>query len=97
VTGRGKGDRGSGQPLDPDTFSKAFRSAARGIGLDGVRLHDLRHAFASMLVGAGTNARVVGDLLGHATVGFTLATSVHPDEDAAATAVAEAARLIGGR
>jgi integrase len=87
-------DRGNGQPLDPDTFSKAFRSAAQGIGLGGVRLHDLRHAFASMLVGTGTNARVVGDLLGHATVGFTLATYVHPDEDAAATAVAEAERLI---
>jgi integrase len=88
-------DRGNGQPLDPDTFSKAFRSAARGIGLDGVRLHDLRHAFASMLVGAGTNARVVGDLLGHATIGFTMSVYVHADEDAAANAVAEAERLLG--
>jgi integrase len=88
-------DWGNGQPLDPDTFSKAFRSAARGIGLDGVRLHDLRHAFASMLVGAGTNPRVVGDLLSHATVGFTLATYVHPDEDAAATAVARAEAMLG--
>jgi integrase len=89
-------DRGDGQPLDPDTFSKAFRSAARGIGLEGVRLHDLRHAFASMLVGAGTNVRIVSDLLGHATVGFTLGVYTHLDEDAAATAMAEAERLLGG-
>jgi integrase len=88
-------ERGDGQPLDPDTFSKAFRFAARRIGLDGVRLHDLRHAFASMLLGAGTNARVVGDLLGHATEGFTLATYVHPDDDAAATAVARAEAMLG--
>lgn len=89
-------ERGDGQPLDPDTFSKAFRSAARGIGLDGVRLHDLRHAFASMLVGAGTNPRVVSDLLGHSTISFTLQTYVHSDEKAAAVAIDEADRLLGG-
>ena len=89
-------DRGDGQPLDPDTFSKSFRAAARRVGLDGVRLHDLRHAFASMLVSAGTNVRVVSDLLGHATVGFTLGVYTHPSEQEAAAAVAEAERLIGG-
>ena len=49
--------------IDPDTFSKMFRSVVRATGLDGVRLHDLRHGFASMLVSAGTNVRVVSDLL----------------------------------
>jgi integrase len=64
-----------------------------------VRLHDLRHGFASMLVSAGTNVRVVSDLLGHSTVGFTLQTYTHPDEQEAAAAMAEAERLIqeGGR
>jgi integrase len=82
--------------MDPDTFSKAFRTAARGIRLDGVRLHDLRHGFASMLVGSGTNVRVVSDLLGHSTVGFTLGTYTQPNEQEAAAAMAEAERLIGG-
>lgn len=90
-------DRGDGQPFDPDTFSKAFRSAARSIGLDGVRLHDLRHGFASMLVSAGTNVRVVSDLLGHSTVAFTLQTYTHPNEEEAAAAMAEAERLIQER
>jgi integrase len=39
---------------------------------------------------AGTNARVVSDLLGHATVSFTLQTYSHPDAataDGAMTAV----------
>jgi site-specific recombinase XerD len=31
-----------------------------------------------MLVSAGTNVRVVSDLLGHATVGFTLGVYTHP-------------------
>jgi site-specific recombinase XerD len=49
-----------------------------------------------MLVSAGTNVRVVSDLLGHATVGFTLSTYAHPNEQEATAAVAEAERLIGG-
>jgi hypothetical protein len=48
-----------------------------------------------MLVSAGTNPRIVSDLLGHATVAFTLAAYYHPSEDDAAAAVAEAERLIG--
>jgi hypothetical protein len=35
------------------------------------------------------------DLLGHATVAFTLATYVHPDQDAAAAAMAKAEQLLG--
>jgi integrase len=89
-------DRGNGRPVDPDTFSDVFRQARDAIGLDGVRLHDLRHGLATMLVGEGTSVRVVSDLLGHATVAFTLQTYVHPDENESATAVAVAERLLEG-
>jgi integrase len=89
-------DRGDGRPVDPDAFGRAFRTARAVAGLDGVRLHDLRHGFASMLVASGTNVRTVADLLGHSTVAFTLSTYVHPDETAAVTAIAEAERLLGG-
>jgi hypothetical protein len=81
---------GDGQPFDPDTFSKAFRSAACGIDLGSVRLHDLRHGFASMLVGSLTNVSVVSDLLGHTTPAFTLAVDTHPSEEEAAVAVGRA-------
>lgn len=88
-------DRGDGRPVDPDAFGKAFRNARAAAGLEGVRLHDLRHGFASMLVAAGTNPRIVSDVLGHATVGFTLQTYVHPDDEAAAVVATEAERLLG--
>jgi integrase len=89
-------DRGDGRPIDPDAFGKAFRAARAAAGLDGVRLHDLRHGFASMLVASGTNVRTVADLLGHSTVAFTLSTYVHPDEGAAVAAIDEVERLLGG-
>jgi integrase len=71
-------DRGDGRPMDPDAFGKAFREARDAAGLAGVRLHDLRHAFGSILVAAGTNPRLVSDVLGHATVGFTLRPTYTP-------------------
>ena len=79
----------------PTRSGKAFRSARARAGLDSVRLHDLRHGFASLLVNGDTNPRVVSDLLGHAQVSFTLATYFHPDEDAAADAVAKAEKALG--
>lgn len=88
-------DRGDGKPLDQDTLSKEFRRAADSVGLDGTRLHEMRHAFASMMIGAGTGARVVADLLGHATVGFTLHVYTHPTERDAAEAAATTERLLG--
>ncbi len=60
-----------------------------------MRLHDLRHSFASMLVADGTNARIVSDLLGHSTVAFTLMTYVHPDQQTAAAAIDAAEALLG--
>jgi integrase len=88
-------DRADGQPIDPDTFSKAFRGAATRVGLDGVRLHDLTRSRRCSFR-PGTSVRVVSDLLGHATVGFTLGVYTHPSEQEAAAAVAEAEGLTGG-
>lgn len=59
------------------------------------KLHDLRHALASMLVDAEMNPRVVLDLLGRAMVAFTLQTYHHPKEKTAAAAIDQAGRLLG--
>jgi integrase len=90
-------DSGSGSPLDPDALTRAFRAARKSAGLEGIRLHDLRHAFASLLVeGGSTDIRTVSDLLGHATVAFTLQAYVHPSAAAAETAIDDIERMLGG-
>jgi integrase len=43
---------------------RAVRAAA---GLAGLRLHDLRHSFASVGVGVGLTLPLIGGLLGHRT------------------------------
>lgn len=44
---------------------KVWERVRKRAGLDGVRLHDLRHSFASVGAGAGMGLPIVGKLLGH--------------------------------
>ena len=45
---------------------KPFLQVCDAAGVKGLRIHDLRHTFASLAVGAGESLVVVGKLLGHA-------------------------------
>ena len=47
------------------TASKAFKAAARAVGLGHARLHDLRHSAASEMINAGIDLYTVGGVLGH--------------------------------
>ncbi|MGD9542243.1 tyrosine-type recombinase/integrase [Methylocystis sp.] len=49
----------------------AWKIVRREAGLEGVRLHDLRHSFASFGAGASLGLPVIGKLLGHAQASTT--------------------------
>ena len=70
-------DRGDGGAVHPDSLSHAFAETAERVGLADVRLHDLRHAFATTLLAAGVNVKVVSEALGHASTAFTMDTYAH--------------------
>lgn len=61
-----------GRPLHPDWFSREFFRLSRLAGLPRIRLHDLRHTYATIALKAGVHPKVVSERLGHATVGITL-------------------------
>lgn len=46
---------------------KTWRSACEAAGLQSVRIHDLRHTFASLAASSGQSLLIVGELLGHST------------------------------
>lgn len=70
-------DRGDGEPIPPDGLSRDFHRLARRLGLPGLRLHDLRHSFATTLLEAGVHPKVVSEALGHSSVAFTMDTYQH--------------------
>ena len=64
--------REEGSPTHPDSFSQTFERTVKRLGLRRVRLHDLRHTYATLALRAGVDAKTVSSRLGHATVAFTL-------------------------
>ena len=42
--------------------------------MPGLRIHDLRHAHATLMLGSGVHPKVVSERLGHASVNITLDT-----------------------
>ena len=66
-----------GTPRAPATLTHAFSKLAKRIGLFGVRLHDLRHTHASLLLQQGVHPKIVSERLGHANIQITLDTYSH--------------------
>ena len=52
-------------------FKKSFHTACRNADLKDLRIHDLRHVFASKMVMNGTSLFITGELLGHRTTQMT--------------------------
>jgi integrase len=63
-----------GAPIHPNRFSLWFRTRVRAANLPAIRLHDLRHSYATAGLAAGVPPKVMSERLGHATVAFTLDT-----------------------
>lgn len=72
-----------GSPVKRNTFGKQWRSAVDRCGLGNLRLHDMRHAYASALIAAGESVKVIQLRLGHTSAMVTLDVYGHlwPDSD----------------
>jgi integrase len=89
----------TGSLLNPSNLrNRSFkRIKARSGVRDDLRFHDLRHTCATLLLSEGVNAKVVSEMLGHASIAITLNTYSHvlPDmQDSAADAMETALRAL---
>jgi integrase len=71
----------------------AWESIRRAAGIPDVRLHDLRHSFASVLVSSGASLPLIGSLLGH-TQPNTTSRYAHLQDDALREATDRAAAIM---
>jgi integrase len=69
--------RDDGSPYHPHLMSDAFKKLVHRSGLPRIRLHDLRHTHATLLLKAGVPIKVVSERFGHSTPGFTMASYQH--------------------
>jgi integrase len=87
-----------GQPRSD--LKKPWAAVSRAASLEGVRLHDLRHSFASIGAGASLGLPIIGKLLGHSQPATT-ARYAHLDADplrrAANTIGATISAALAGR
>jgi len=58
-------------PLPPSTVSHAWETVRKAAGVEDLRVHDLRHAFATRGAGLGASAVILRDALGHKTLAMT--------------------------
>jgi integrase len=75
-----------GSEIHPDLLTRWFKRHARRAGLPVIRLHDVRHTYATACLLAGIPVKVVSERLGHASVVTTLRIYGHvlPGMDRAA-------------
>jgi integrase len=69
--------REDGSPYVPSTITKAFVRFSAVAGVRRIRLHDLRHGAASLMLAAGVPIEIVSKRLGHKSLAITMDTYSH--------------------
>jgi integrase len=85
-----------GGPLHPERFSRTFSRQTAHAGLPPIRLHDLRHTWATLALQNGVHPKIVHERLGHANVSITLDVYSHVSEGLHSDAAARVASMIFG-
>ena len=66
-----------GRPVYDSTVRRVFYGVVKAADVGPLRVHDLRHSAATLMLQAGVHPKVVSERLGHATVSITLDTYSH--------------------
>jgi len=70
----------SGGPLDADAVYRAYKKLLADNKLPDIRLHDLRHTAAALMLQNGDDVKTLQEALGHHSAGFTLDMYGHVTE-----------------
>lgn len=88
--------RKGGHALDPRNYKRIVDAALEKAGLAHVRIHELRHTAASIMLAMGVAPKMVSEILGHSRIGITLDLYGHLFEPERAAAAHAVDRALGG-
>ncbi len=88
--------REDGSPIHPDFMSQTFERLITQSPLPRIRLHDLRHTHATIMLKEGVPVKVVSERLGHASAAFTMTVYQHILPGMQAEAAATFANAVFG-
>lgn len=66
-----------GHPVHPQTITDRFNRLVDRAGVKHIRLHDVRHTYATVSLDSGIDPKIVADRLGHANMSYTLTLYTH--------------------
>ena len=86
--------RATARPGTSLDIQKPWVKLCETAGIKGLRIHDLRHSFASQLVSSGASLPLIGALLGHSSP-TTTARYAHLFDDPQRAAVEKIGAIVG--
>ena len=86
--------REDGSPIHPGWLSDYFERLVEASGLPPIRLHDLRHVAASLMLAADVDVKIVSETLGHSDTRITRDTYQSIMPKVAAEAAEATARMV---
>lgn len=69
--------RDDGKPYRVNSVSEHFSDFLKKHGLRKIRLHDLRHTFASVMYAAGVDLKAISEMIGHSDISTTSRIYTH--------------------
>ncbi len=84
-----------GALIAPDSFNKAFKNVTRGLLDSKVKLHTLRHTYATRGAEQGVSIKVMQELLGHSDISVTSNIYTHISSDLKKQEVAKMSVILG--
>jgi len=80
---------GKVKPIEPRTFRNYYNKVISDLGLPKLKFHGLRHTFATQMLSAKADVKVLSTILGHHDIATTLNIYVHPSQDDKRNAMAK--------
>lgn len=71
----------NGRPLHPNTVTRRYKALIAEAGVPDARIHDARHASATLGLESGESIKDVSQRLGHSSTALTMDLYMHPSEE----------------